>query len=914
MSQFGDFTLLEELGQSATADRYKATHATLGGPFFLKVYRRLDGAHLPELAARGDRLIGQSHPNLAPHLGHGVIGNVGFAVSPWLDGIDLVGLSASLKDRRVNLSLDQCLLLVGDVGAAVAALHAIAPATTGSRLAHGDVSIGHVRVGANGQVWLTGLTTPRGLVPGRVPEARFDLAGVGALLYDLVPLMRGGAARPPLPTSLDRVIRRALGIGPATEHLTPTDFIARLGEVFAALKLNSDRAPLVDVIRRTLRAIEKRTLEQAQRPAGARAADGIPELVPVNAPTPSTRLPPAPAQPQVAVPTSSPSAPVPAAPRTALAPPSAPPAQRPLAGVFASPMGDMFRTGSASARVHNEVTAIDLPLLPVEPAPTPSTSPPAAFAADAPPPKAPEAGPPLSASPFGKPADPFSALTSSSAAWLAPPPAVAAMRGPSVASANFGAPRARSMPLADRDDGAPAPAELDSRRIRVSPQTPSVQVLLRAGVVRADQVDVAASEQSTRGGRMLEILVAQGACTDSDVASHLARAAQRPRLDDNSIVVADATLLKRLPQTYALARRILPLALDAGRLILAVADPFEQKVIDEVRDLLHAIDVDVRVAARAALTQATLRAFAELNGAALAATGPRVLLGIEDDDQAQKLGARFAQEGMQVEHVVDGATARQILASRPPDAFVCTWHLPKVDGLALLLAVRGNERTGELPVFILGPRGDDELMSKALDLGADDYFGAPVRPDVIVAKLRRALGKVSGRSSTLPAAAPAEPAAAPPPPRAGPPPLPKRAPVAPPPPSDEFAFDDLPDLPPEFDEQAPEVPSMPTGVMGTLRQMSLAEIVQSLEMGRKTASVDIVPQDGDKGSIAFEGGAIRFAECAGQIGNEAFFLLMRHKEGFFRIHYGDTPKSINIEAPTTFLLLEAMRLMDEEGL
>lgn len=949
MSRFGDFTLLEDLGQSATADRYKATHATLGGPFFLKVYRRLDPAYLPELAARGDRLIGQSHPNLAPHLGHGVVDGVGFAVSPWLEGIDLIGLSASLKDRRVNLSLDQCLLIVGDVSTAVAALHAIAPSPTGSRLAHGDVSIGHVRVGADGQVWLTGLTTPRGLVPGRVPEARFDLAGAGALLYDLVPLLRGGAARPPLPTSLDRVIRRALGIGPATEHLTPVDFIARLGEVFAGLKLNSDRAPLVDVIRRTLRAVEKRLLEQSSKPAGVRtAADAIPELVPVNAPTASTRLPPrATPQPTAPVqPTSSPSVPVPpaAAPRTppfSVPAPVAPSSQRPLSAVFsAPPAGDMFRTGSASVRAQPEVAALELPVLPVvTPAQIPPTATPSPFANDPPFDASPfGAGPPLSASPFGVPSDPFTPMTSTPSGRLVPPP-VTAMRGPPVATPFDVPAQARaSMPLADRDDAraqtAPAPpgarpasalttGDLDnSRPVRVSSQMamPSVQVLLRAGLVRADQVDAAANEQATRGGRTLEILVAQGACSDTDVANALAQASQRPRLNDDRIAVNDSALLKRLPQTYALARRILPLALDAGTLILAVADPFEKKVIDEVRDLVHALDVDVRVAARAALTQATLRAFAELNGAALAATGPRVLLGIEDDEQAQKLGARLAQEGMQVEHVVDGATARQILQSRPPDAFVCTWQLPKVDGQALLLAVRANERTSELPVFILGPRGDDELMSKALDLGADDYFGAPVRPDVIVAKLRRAVGKVSGRTSSPPAPAPPPPPPPAPPPlprttsRAGPPPLPKRAPTPPPPPNaDEFAFDDLPDLPPEFDNQPPEVPSMPTGVMGTLRQMSLPEIVQSLEMGRKTASVDIVPQDGEKGSIAFEGGAIRFAECAGLIGDQAFFLLMRHKEGFFRIHYGDAPKSINIEAPTTFLLLEAMRLMDEEG-
>jgi CheY-like chemotaxis protein len=263
------------------------------------------------------------------------------------------------------------------------------------------------------------------------------------------------------------------------------------------------------------------------------------------------------------------------------------------------------------------------------------------------------------------------------------------------------------------------------------------------------------------------------------------------------------------------------------------------------------------------------------------------------------------------QHVVDGVTARTIIQSRPPDAVIAAHDLPGVDGQGLLLAARHGERTAELPVFILGPRTDDDLMARVLDLGADDYFGEPVRPDVMVAKLRRAVGKAVARPSTAPTPAP------PPSPPPAAPPLPKKAPTvtATPLSTEGFSFDDMPDLPPEFDAEpaAADVPAMPTGVMGTLRQMSFPEIVQSLEMGRKTASVDIVPQDGEKGSIAFDTGAIKFAECGLLVGDQAFFSLMRHKEGFFRIHYGDAPKSININAPTTFLLLEAMRLMDEEG-
>jgi CheY-like chemotaxis protein len=451
-------------------------------------------------------------------------------------------------------------------------------------------------------------------------------------------------------------------------------------------------------------------------------------------------------------------------------------------------------------------------------------------------------------------------------------------------------------------------------RIEAQKALPAVQALLRAGVVTAEQVESAAVEQASRGGRTIEIMVAHGWCSDDVVADTLAKDGRRPRLGAHELVVKEPALLKRLPQTYALARRLLPLALDGGDLVLAVADPHDEKVISEVKELVHALGVDVRVAARAQLTQATLKAFADLHGAAVTQSGPRIVLGIQDDAVAQKLGARLAQEGMAVEHVVDGATARTIITSRAPDAVICTYNLPGIDGQGLLLAARNNPATTELPVFIIGPRSDDDLMAKVLDLGADDYFGEPVRPDVVVAKLRRAIGKNLGRS--LPPAAP--PAAPPAPPPSASPALPKKAPpvsALSAPAASEFAFDELPDLPPELERGGEQdVPAMPTGVMGTLRQMSLPEIVQSLEMGRKTASVDIVPQDGDKGAIAFDNGAIRFASSGDLVGDQAFYALMRHKEGFFRIHYGDAPKSINIDAPTTFLLLEAMRLMDEEGL
>ncbi|MDP2341452.1 MAG: DUF4388 domain-containing protein [Deltaproteobacteria bacterium] len=1016
MSRFGDFTLLEDLGRSAVADRYKAVHAVQGGPFFLKAFTRLDARFHSELKERGDRLIGKTHNNLAPHLGHGVVGAVPFVVSPWLEGIDLVELSASLKDRRVNLTLDHCLIILVELSRSVAALHELAPTATGSHLAHGDVSIGHVRLGPDGQVWLTGLSTPRGLEPGRLPEARFDLAGVGALLYDLVPLLRGGAARPPLPTPLDRVIRRALGIGPVGEHLGPAEFADRLTEVGEALKLNPDRQAFVDVVRRTIRAVEKKITETGGRALiGGRPADAIPELIPVNPgsrpSTSSGAAPAAPAMPTLEplkpfkplpelVPLATPPAvfpapaPLSAAPRPTFpsAPPGAPaaaprPATMPMLPV-AAVAAAMQQSSTTPPAPLPELGIAGLGLRGLEPvakptprstlftdadetpasATRPTTTPPAPAVLGPPPGASPFAAAPVAAaprpafgaaaapltSPFGTPPSPFpppspspspaglpagfgeipvsaprpagappatfggafaplaSGASSSTNGPAAVPPAVppAAFDEPKIVPAFAAPPLSTPPPIespflkGDTDPDAARPVRIEAQKA-----LPSVQALLKAGVVNAAQVEEAAIEQAQRGGRTLEILVSHGCLTDDDVALTLARSASRPMIAARDVVVADVGLLRRIPQTYALARRLLPLSVVNGTLLVAVADPFETKVIEEVKGLLHATDVDVRVAARKVLTEATLAVFGKLHGIDVAASGPRVLLCIQDEQKAQKLGDRLAQEGMQVEHVVDGHVAKPILSSRPPQAVICSHDLPGLDGRALLLHVRDQQSTLELPFFVLGPRSDDDLIARVLDLGADDFFAEPLRLDVVLAKLRRAIDKGKRHETVQPPKPPA------------PPPPPKKPAVAAGPPATplglggDFAFDDLPDLPPEFEAGQPAEPTaMPTGVMGTLRQMALPEIVQSLEMGRKTASVDIVPADGEKGMIGFEGGSVRYCECGELLGEQAFFALMRHKEGYFRIHYGDAPPSMNIDAPTTFLLLEAMRLMDEEGI
>ncbi|MBI1946405.1 MAG: DUF4388 domain-containing protein [Deltaproteobacteria bacterium] len=110
---------------------------------------------------------------------------------------------------------------------------------------------------------------------------------------------------------------------------------------------------------------------------------------------------------------------------------------------------------------------------------------------------------------------------------------------------------------------------------------------------------------------------------------------------------------------------------------------------------------------------------------------------------------------------------------------------------------------------------------------------------------------------------------------------------------------------------APIEDDEPTGVIGTLREMPVSEIVQTLASGRRDAIVEIKPKSDTAGSLAIEKGRVVFAQKGRLVGEDAFYALFMATRGAFRIRYGRHVDHPNINRETTYLLLEAARHLDE---
>ncbi|WP_263436597.1 protein kinase domain-containing protein [Stigmatella hybrida] len=115
-----------------------------------------------------------------------------------------------------------------------------------------------------------------------------------------------------------------------------------------------------------------------------------------------------------------------------------------------------------------------------------------------------------------------------------------------------------------------------------------------------------------------------------------------------------------------------------------------------------------------------------------------VVLAEPDAQRSATLQARFLADGVRVLLADSAARVRQLLGEGA-QALVVASHLPDGDGAALTRLLREAADTAALPIFVLAPPEDPALVEAGLDAGADDVLAYPVNPDVLAAKVRRAL-------------------------------------------------------------------------------------------------------------------------------------------------------------------------------
>jgi CheY-like chemotaxis protein len=117
----------------------------------------------------------------------------------------------------------------------------------------------------------------------------------------------------------------------------------------------------------------------------------------------------------------------------------------------------------------------------------------------------------------------------------------------------------------------------------------------------------------------------------------------------------------------------------------------------------------------------------------------RVLMVEDHPDIADLYQLKLQLEGYRVAIASDGAAGLKLARSLMPDLILLDIHVPHLDGLQVLAALREDEATDGVPVVICTEDDNPQLIKEAQRLGAVAYL---VKANLLPSRLSRTVGDV----------------------------------------------------------------------------------------------------------------------------------------------------------------------------
>ncbi len=110
---------------------------------------------------------------------------------------------------------------------------------------------------------------------------------------------------------------------------------------------------------------------------------------------------------------------------------------------------------------------------------------------------------------------------------------------------------------------------------------------------------------------------------------------------------------------------------------------------------------------------------------------------VEDNQTLRRLLEYRIGKHYNVHTAENGEAALSMVDAAVPDLIISDIMMPKMDGFALLAALRQSEKTAAIPFIFLTARTDDPSRVKGLNNGVDDYITKPFDIEHVLARVEQ---------------------------------------------------------------------------------------------------------------------------------------------------------------------------------
>ncbi len=128
----------------------------------------------------------------------------------------------------------------------------------------------------------------------------------------------------------------------------------------------------------------------------------------------------------------------------------------------------------------------------------------------------------------------------------------------------------------------------------------------------------------------------------------------------------------------------------------------------------------------------------------------RILLVDDEPDILEILKYNLSSEGYQVSTAKNGVEGVAKAKKKRPHLIILDVMMPEMDGIEACEKIRNTEGLEDTLITFLTARGEDYSQVAGFDAGADDYITKPVKPKVLVSKVKALLRRLKDQEDSAP--------------------------------------------------------------------------------------------------------------------------------------------------------------------
>ena len=117
----------------------------------------------------------------------------------------------------------------------------------------------------------------------------------------------------------------------------------------------------------------------------------------------------------------------------------------------------------------------------------------------------------------------------------------------------------------------------------------------------------------------------------------------------------------------------------------------------------------------------------------------KILLVDDDPDILEIISYSLENEGYSIYKAMNGLQAIEIAEKVTPDLIIMDLMMPEMNGVEACEQIRKSTKLNNVIITFLSARSEDFSQIAGFDAGADDYITKPIRPKVLLSKVKSLL-------------------------------------------------------------------------------------------------------------------------------------------------------------------------------